>query len=122
MSAHNLPEQMAQSDWIIADPGDTGSIDVRKSGVCNMTSAAAETRTLPIPSFVGQWIGLGCDVFVGAITVTVTGGMNNTGSTTLAFGAAGTYAHLTGVLIAGVLRWRIDTVSTMTTAENVTIA
>lgn len=91
----------------ITDPGDAGAIPVTNSGVCPMTSAGAETRTLAIPSFIGQQLSLIDDVHVGNIIVTVASAVNQTGNNTLTFGAAADSCFLVAMQLAGVLVWRI---------------
>ena len=95
----------------IPDPGHAGAINATSSGVCNMTTtAAAETRTLAIPEFAGQWIDLCCDTTVAAgtdtIVVTVASSFLATSKTVLTFTKAGTYFHLRACTVAGVLVWR----------------
>jgi hypothetical protein len=94
-------------DNAITDPGDAGAIPVTKSGVCAMTSAGAETRTLADPLVIGQQIALICDVYVGNIVVTAAGPVNQTGNNTLTFGAAADACYLIAMQLAGALEWRI---------------
>lgn len=91
----------------IADPGSSGAIPVTQSGVCNMTSAGAESRSLAIPSFDGQRLILNCDVYVGAITVTCAQALNQTGNTIMTFGAVRDNCELVALRIAGALRWQV---------------
>ena len=56
----------------ILDPGNAGAIPVNRSGVCALTTAAGgETRTLAIPSRLGQRLTLIHGIDGGAVTVTV---------------------------------------------------
>ena len=92
----------------LADPGDGVTIPVLRSASIAITTAAAETNTLAIPSFVGQTLNLICDVYaVGDRVVTVAAKVNQTGNNTLTFGAAGDFIQLTGVQEAGTLRWQV---------------
>lgn len=94
-------------DGVIADPGDAGAIAVDKSGVCAITTEDAETRTLAIPTKVGQQVALVLDVDGGNCVVTVAGGVNQTGNNTITMGDAGDTVVLTGVQVAGALVWRL---------------
>ena len=92
----------------IADPGNsTKAIPVTRSGVCAITTAGAETRTLAIPSFVGQQITLVLDVKVGNAVVTVASAFNQTGNNTITLDTAGDTVHLVGVQIGGTRAWRL---------------
>lgn len=95
------------SAWAITDPGNAGAIPVTSSGVCAMTSAGAETRTLAIPTFVGQQLTLICDTYVGNIVVTSAQAINQAGNTTMTFGAAADYIKLEAATVGGALRWRV---------------
>jgi hypothetical protein len=94
---------------LIADPGDGNAIPVTDSGNCAMTSAGApETRTMAIPTLVGQQIRLSHDVDGGGnIAVTVAGGIDSVGNTIITFGDAGDAAILDAMQVAGALVWRI---------------
>lgn len=104
----SISGSLAPSNEAIADPGDGAAIPVTTSGVCAITTAAAETNTLAIPTAVGQMLTLICDVYaVGDRVVTVASAVNQTGNNTLTFGAAGDYIVLQGAQLAGVLVWRV---------------
>lgn len=94
-------------DTAITDPGNAGAIPVTSSGVCPMTSAGAETRTIAAPTFIGQQIALIDDVHVGNIVVTAATAVNQTGNNTLTFGAAADACLLIAMQVAGALVWRI---------------
>jgi hypothetical protein len=92
----------------LADPGDAAAIPVTRSASIAITTAAAETNTLAIPTFVGQVLHLICDVYaVGDRVVTVAAKVNQTGNNTLTFGAAGDFISLLAVQEAGTLRWQV---------------
>lgn len=95
------------SAWAITDPGNAGAIAVTSSGVCMLTSAGAETRTLAIPTFVGQQLTLICDTYVGNIVVTSAQAINQAGNTVMTFGAAADYIKLEAATVGGALRWRV---------------
>lgn len=106
MSAHNFPYQAIAAPWEIVDPGDAGAFQVDKCGVCNIITAGAETRTLGRPTNAGQWLLLCMDTDGGDAVVTVTGGVNQTGNTTITFADAGECILLFGVKVGGTLRWQ----------------
>jgi len=93
---------------LIADPGNLGAIPVNQgSGVVPVTTAAAETRTLAIPKFLGQRLEIICDVYVGDATITVASAINQTGNNTITLGAAAGFIVLVASQLAGVLVWRV---------------
>lgn len=91
----------------IADPGDTGAIGVDKSGVCPIVTAGAETRTLAIPSFIGQSVMLCLDTDGGDAVITVASAVNQTGNNTLTFADAGDEISLKAISVGGTLAWRV---------------
>jgi hypothetical protein len=91
----------------IVDPGVAGAISVTRTGVCLVTTAAAETRTLAIPSFIGQSITLTCDVYDGDAVVTVAAAINQDGNTVITLNTAGDTVALRAVQVAGALVWRL---------------
>lgn len=103
-----LAELYPQSiSFSITDPGDAGAIPVTRSGVCPITTAAAETRTLAIPAFIGQRLTLVCDVYaVGDAVITVAAAVNQTGNNTITLNTAGDTIELVGVQVGGALVWR----------------
>lgn len=93
---------------IIADPGDTKAIPVVNTGTCALTSAGAETRTLAIPTAIGQTVVLTMDTDAGDIVVTVASAFNVAGNTKLTFADVGDTAWLQAVTRAGVRTWSIQ--------------
>ena len=91
----------------ITDPGNAGAIPVTANGVCAMTSAGAETRTLAIPTFMGQQLSLICDTYVGNIVVTSAQAINQAGNTIMTFGVVNDCITLLAMTIGGALRWRV---------------
>jgi len=94
---------------IIADPGDGLAIAVTHNGHCALTSAGVgETRTMAIPTLVGQKITLGMDVDGGGnIVVTVAGGIDSAGNTTITLGDAHDGCALEAMQVAGAAVWTI---------------
>lgn len=92
----------------IVDPGASGTIRAYEDdSIVELVSAAAETRTLPAPLATGVRITLHMKTDGGDITLTVTGGYNELGSTTLVFGDAGQKAVFESVNVGGTLTWRM---------------
>ena len=91
----------------IADPGNAGAVPVTANGVCALTSAGAETRTLAIPTFMGQELSLICDTYVGNIVVTSAQAINQAGNTIMTFGVVNDCITLLAMTIGGALRWRV---------------
>ena len=81
---------------IIPDPGDAGAIDVSHSGYCELTTGAAETRTIADPTFRGQQIIL---VFItdgGDCVITAASPVNQAGNTIITFSDIGESCVLVG--------------------------
>lgn len=91
----------------VADPGDAAAIAITKSGVCLLTSAGVETRTLAIPTFVGQRLGIVHSVDGGSIEVTASERINETGNTVMTFTEAEDFIELLGIKIGANLRWQV---------------
>jgi hypothetical protein len=70
-------------DGLITDPGDAGAIPVTKSGYCPIVTAGAETRTLAIPSYLGQKIAIGMSTDAGDAVITVASAFDALGHTTI---------------------------------------
>ena len=90
----------------IADPGDAGAIPVTGSGYVPLVSAGGETRTLAVPTYIGQELLLYCKTYVGAIAITCAQAINETGNTIMTYSAAGEYISLVGVEEGATMRWR----------------
>lgn len=91
----------------IPDPGNAGAIPVTTSGVCNLTSAGAETRTVAAPTFEGQMLTLVCNVAGAGNVVTFASAFNQAGNTVATFNDAGDTLNVIGARIASALRWRL---------------
>ena len=81
---------------IIPDPGDAGAIDVSHSGICEITTTAAQTRTLADPMFRGQQIDIVMVVDGGDCVITAASPVNQTGHTTITLSAVGGFIRLVG--------------------------
>lgn len=103
-----LAEVMKYIPLTLADPGTGAPIPVTRSANIAITTAAAETNTLAIPTFIGQKLILTMNVrAVGDRVVTAAVAVNQTGNNTLTFGAAGDTIILEAIKVAGTLRWRV---------------
>lgn len=92
----------------IADPGTGAAIPVTTSGVVPIVTAGAETNTLAIPTFIGQWLVLTMDTRVGGDrVVTSAQSINQTGNTIMTFGAARDTIRLEAITVGGALRWYV---------------
>lgn len=92
---------------VIADPGDGNDIVVTRSGSVSLVTAAAETRGLPIPTFVGQELNLGFTTDVDDCVITAASAVNQTGNNTLTFADAGDQMLLISIYLGAALVWRI---------------
>lgn len=81
---------------IIPDPGNGGALDVSRSGICEITTAGAETRTLADPTFRGQQLDLVMVVDGGDCVITAASPVNQTGHTTITLSAVGGFIRLLG--------------------------
>jgi hypothetical protein len=81
---------------IIPDPGDGGAIDVSHSGICEITTAGVETRTMGDPKYRGQQIDLVMVVDGGDCVITTASPVNQTGHTTLTLSAVGGFGRYVG--------------------------
>lgn len=90
----------------IPDPGASGALDVSRSGYVLLVSAAAETRTLAVPTFIGQRLVLICKTDGGDNVVTVASAYNASGNTIITFNDVGdTIALEGGIGAAAAFKW-----------------
>jgi hypothetical protein len=90
----------------IVDPGDAGAIPVTNSGTVALVTEGAETRTLAIPTFVGQEITISMKTDGGAGVVTVASAFNEAGNNTITFDDPGETVILRAVEVGAALAWR----------------
>ena len=110
MGGHNLHYELFQSDKIIKDPGDGGTIHVDKDlQMCEMTSVGAdETRDLDNPTRAGIRCVLRMLTDGGDIVVTAANGWNVDLETDATFADAGDLLSLISVsLTATTFRWQV---------------
>lgn len=105
----NLPFQLFNAPIEILDVAASGTYSIDRSPcVINMVSAAAESRTLDRPTRAGAILSLHMQTDGGDITLTVTGGYDELGTTTMTFSDVGQYAVFQSYMTsAGVFFWRL---------------
>ncbi len=91
----------------ITDPGNAGAIPVTRSGYVSITSTGSDTRTLAIPTFVGQQLLLIHAVDGGSVAVTVASAVNIAGNTILTATAVRAWILLTASLTGTTKVWTI---------------
>lgn len=108
MSGHRIPfDLFAQQNKSIKDPGSGGTIRVERDlGHVTLVSAGAEARTLAAPTQANLHLLLYGKTVAGTITLTVTGGMDEDGTTSGTFTAAGQFAEFVSVEDGSNYRWR----------------
>ncbi len=107
MGAHRAPFDLHTTALVMKDPGAGGTIRAdRGLGIVNLVSAAAEARTLARPTREGIILTLAFHTDGGNVTLTVTGGYNETGSTSYVFTDAGQFATFVAINVGGTLAWR----------------
>lgn len=90
------------------DPGASGTIKVYKDPcVVELVSLAAESRTLANPSQPGVSLEIAFKTDGGDVTLTVTNGYNEVGSTTLVFADVGQIAVFRSYREGSNFRWRL---------------
>jgi hypothetical protein len=103
---HSLPYQFSSAEWQINDPGDAGAIPADKSGIVELVSAAAETRTLAAPVSPFIFLLLTFKTDGGDITLTCSTTLNVTANNTITFDTAGECILLVSVPSGANYRWR----------------
>lgn len=110
MSSHNVLHEIHHAPSMVTDPGDTKVINVDRwsAYIPLISGVAGSTRTLAQPNAVGKRCFLCFDTDGGGdITVSVTGGYNQSGDTSLKFEDAGDFASLESVKVGTTYRWHL---------------
>lgn len=95
-------------DGLLDDPGDAGSIEVTLWGqICSVATAGTETRTLDQPRFPGILAAVALETDGGDMTLTVTGGYNHDGNTSITFDDAGDFIVVYSIDVGGSFYWRV---------------
>lgn len=111
MSAHRTLRDIfrayeAVGPGIGNDPGNAGTISPNmQSQIFPIVTAAAETRTLARPDRPGILTAVVLDTDGGDLTLTVTGGYNPAGDTTIVFGDAGDMVLFMSVKTGTTFQW-----------------
>lgn len=107
-SPHRDLQDSYAADHTIPDPGTGKSLEVTLDCfICNLVSTTTETRTLPAPAKEGLQ-GTICGKTVGgAITLTITGGYEQGGDTTLVFDTNGDWVKVESINVNGTVRWAV---------------
>jgi uncharacterized membrane protein len=108
MSAHRVLFDLKNAPYQMTDPGASGTVTVnRQLAVVPVVTATAEARTLAQPTKAG----LLCTVLLktdgGDLTLTVTGGYNQGGDTSITFAEAGDWVTLQSVVSGTSYYWRV---------------
>lgn len=134
MSAHRALFDLFRAPFLMTDPGSGGTITVnRDCAVIPVITAGAEARTLAQPTKAGLRCMVVIDTYVGACTLTVTGGYNQAGSTSITMGTAGDWVRFVSVKVGASYYWRVvaqegtnatrtDETLTTVTATNATVS
>lgn len=108
MGSHNDKKQLYLSNELIEDPGDAKTIYCDLwGGLCSVVTTAAETRTLAQPQKAGAMVVVCLKTDGGDLTLTVTGGYNQAGDTSITLNTAGDFVALYSVDIGGSYYWRV---------------
>jgi hypothetical protein len=104
----NIRHNLYRAPVAVRDPGAAGTITLNiDGGVCSVVTAGAEARTLRQPTKEGITGTVVLDVDGGDLTLTVTGGYNQAGTTAIVFGDAGDFVSFISIKIGANYRWRI---------------
>lgn len=109
MSAHNAPQELLLGEVLVPDPGSNGTIACPQvtPAMCNIVTAGVESRTLASPTVQGQILTLFMKTDGGDCTITVVGYTVSSAFTTITMNDLGDIIVLMGVLISGVMTWRL---------------
>jgi hypothetical protein len=103
-----LDEVIKHACLPLADPGHAAAIPVTRSATIAITTAAAETNTLAIPTFLGQRLVLCMDTrAVGDRVITSAQRIDTAGNTSITLNTAGDALVLQAISIGGALRWQV---------------
>lgn len=92
---------------LIADPGNAGAIPVSDSGHVEIVTAAAETRTLAAPTYLGQLLLVSLKTDGGDCVIAVATLINQTGNNRLTLNDAGDAVLLAAKSSGANIRWSV---------------
>jgi hypothetical protein len=111
MSAHNILQEMQLANFEVVDgaTGSTYALDRNFQYIPIVTGSSGETRTLAAPTRAGQRVLFSMKTDGGGdCVITVTGGYDEAGSTTLTFANVGETIELVSVVSTGTTyAWRV---------------
>ncbi len=108
VTPHRVHYDLFVADRLLPDPGDAGTIRTsRDMEICEMVSAAGETRTLEVPTKPGIRLTLRLKTYVGDIVVYAAEGFNVALETYATFNAASDIMELISVTTSTGYRWQI---------------
>lgn len=106
--SHRVHSDLYRVPKSMADPGDAGTIRVSQDlQICEMVSAAAETRTLANPTKQGIRFTLRLLTDGGDCAVAAAAGLNQSGNTTATFEDASDMLVMISVKTSTGFRWDI---------------
>jgi hypothetical protein len=109
MDPHNFCGRLGEADYKFSDPGN--GLYIRPPGNfqhCQVVTAAAETRKLGDPYFLGQWFTISMLTDGGDCVITADSPVNQTGNNTITLNDAKDAITLTSVADgAGGFEWRV---------------
>lgn len=110
MAAHRILSDMYKAPFVVADPGNGGTLYVDRWGavVPLVSGSTSETRTISPPTCSGIQVFVIFDTDGGGdVVVTVTGGYDQSSATSLTFGDAGDYAMLVSAKEGSSYLWHL---------------
>lgn len=108
MSSHRILHDAFRAPFLMTDPGASGTITVnRDRAVIPVVTATSEARTLAQPTKAGLICTVELDTDGGDLTLTVTGGYNQDGSTSITLGDAGDFVTFLSLKVGASYYWRV---------------
>jgi hypothetical protein len=108
MPAHKAPFDLHSTYLQYPDPGNAGTVTADRNLLyCSLVSAGAETRTLARPTVEGVFATLYFKTDGGDITLTVTGGYNAAGDTSITLNEAGQALQFVSFYTGSAYAWRL---------------
>ena len=107
-SPHRALHDIDKAPFLMLDPGASKPINVdRWFAIVPVVTATAEARTLTQPTKAGRVVTVLLDVDGGDLTLTVTGGWRQAGTTTITFDTAGDWVTFISVKVGASYYWRV---------------
>jgi len=107
-NAHRILDTIKNADHVLPDPGSGKRINADKDlQICELVTAAAETRTLGNPTKAGNRLTLRMKTDGGDCVVTASNGFNVAGNTVATFADVGDLLELISVSHTTGYRWEV---------------